>query len=145
MQTSSHQDHTETWAEKMSSGAQEVQPSAPFTTALYNGFMTRLIQVLAAGGRWYQWATHPLSDVAPTLVKTYSCRPSLTVRYEVCQTFHSIPKSHVDLRLIEIKVLLSEHMGPFFISAPAMLLQYPRWWVLPRVSRGRRRVEPCLL
>lgn len=134
-----------TLAKRMASGVQEVQPSAPFTTALYNGFMTRIIQALAAGGRWYQWATRPLSDVAPTCVKTYSCRPSLTVRYEVCQTFHSLPKSLVDLQLIEIKHLLSEHMGPFFIPAPAMLLHHPRWRILPRVSRGRRRVEPRLL
>lgn len=145
MQTSPHQERTGTLAERMASGAQEVQPSAPFTTALYNGFMTRLIQALAAGGRWYQWATQPLSDVAATLIKTYSCRPSLTVRYEVCQTFHSVPKSHVDLQLIEIKHLLSKHMGPFLISAPAMLLQHPRWRILPRMSRGRRRVEPHVL
>lgn len=59
---------------------QEVQPSVPFSTALYNGFMTRLIQTLDAGERWYRWAFRPPSDVAPTLVRTYGCRPSLTVR-----------------------------------------------------------------
>lgn len=58
----------------------EVQPSVPLTSALYNGFMTRLIQTLSAGERWYQWAFIPPSDVAPTFVKTYDCCPSLTVR-----------------------------------------------------------------
>lgn len=66
--------------ERMASEVQEVQPSVPFTTALYNGFMTRLIQTLVAGGRWYQWAFSPATEVTPTFVKTYGCRPSLTVR-----------------------------------------------------------------
>lgn len=58
----------------------EVQPSVPLTTALYNGFMTRLIQTISTGERWYQWALGPAADVAPTFIKSYSCRPSLSVR-----------------------------------------------------------------
>ncbi|KAL1871952.1 hypothetical protein Daus18300_004589 [Diaporthe australafricana] len=64
----------------MASEAEGVQPAAPFLTALRYGFMTRLIQTISASGRWYQWAFHSASNVAPTFVKTYSCRPSLSVR-----------------------------------------------------------------
>lgn len=68
----------------MASGGQDVQPAVPLSTAIYNGFMVRLIQTIfgsvAFGRRWYQWAFLPPPDEAPTLVKTYGCRPSLAVR-----------------------------------------------------------------
>ncbi|KAJ0107231.1 hypothetical protein J7T55_007601 [Diaporthe amygdali] len=64
----------------MTSQAQEVQPSAPFSTALYNGLLVRIIQTIAASERWYRWAFPSRSNVAPSLIKTYTCRPSLSVR-----------------------------------------------------------------
>ncbi|POS81330.1 hypothetical protein DHEL01_v200260 [Diaporthe helianthi] len=75
----------------MTPDMQEVQPSVPLTSALYNGFMTRLIQTISTGERWYQWAFGPAPDVglAPTFIKSYSCRPSLSVRIFCPSTWDS--------------------------------------------------------
>ncbi|KAI0120992.1 Alpha/Beta hydrolase protein [Xylariales sp. AK1849] len=95
----------------MTSEAQDVFPPIAFSTALYNGFMTRLIQTVFGFSKWYHRSLPSPSDAAPTLVKTYDCRPSLTVRV-------FFPSTWVQTGSQSLPCYLNIHGGGFCVGCP---------------------------
>ncbi|KAI1073391.1 alpha/beta-hydrolase [Whalleya microplaca] len=91
----------------------QTQPRLPILSRLTNGTIINSVQIFRAPSAWvkdwYSWFYPP--DFAPSIVKTYECRPSLPIRI-------FFPKSYDQTSPQTLPIFFSIHGGGFSVGTP---------------------------